>query len=65
MQPTHPTGSDPTSTTGWNETTFAHRVERQSRRWAGGTADAVRAWHKHGYELIVIDISKLPETHSG
>jgi len=30
----------------------------------GGTADAVRAWRKHGYELVVIDISKLPDTHS-
>ena len=26
---------------------------------AGGTADAVRAWHSEGYPVDVIDISKL------
>ena len=29
-----------------------------------GNANAVRAWRKHGYELVVIDISKLRETNS-
>lgn len=46
------TGARPVLLTVWNGNPGDGR---------GGTADAVQAWKKQGYEVVVIDISKLPE----